>query len=217
MTIFFVLVSFMASAGAEVTDWPSIEPVSAVAGFSRDSEKFELVVPITGENGVDLYFLRCVGGSDRYLDGLSTETDANYVGPLSCRLSLEDQYGEYSLLAEDGSPRWYTRGQFHYRHLVGACGEYPEFGRVRNFYLRGMRLTLAIEGLERDDSGEVQFFELHVDAQNDESASTAIAARPDYLNPHKPGRSCDVVLDGQDTRYCRDRETYSWIECPEQG
>lgn len=55
------------------------------------------------------------------------------------------RYSEASSLlveTDNQSADWQTRARFLLPELTGACGNVPDFGRVRTFNLRGMKLTL---------------------------------------------------------------------------
>ena len=106
---------------------------------------------------------------------------------------------ETNLLVEEESlAAWYSRGRMFPKELSGACGQYPEYGRVRHFSLRRMRLTLSFENVEFAAADQLQRFELRVDVVPDASATTAIAASCGYLDPHRevPGRSCSKIEKG---------------------
>jgi hypothetical protein len=197
--------------------WPSVEALEVSVGFDARAERFEFTTPLYTGDGEPGYWLRCIGGRDRFLDELSKNTQINFVGPLSCRLNTEPEVSEVSLLAEDGSPVWHTRGQFHFSQLIGDCGAYPEYGRERHFRLRGFELTLRVS--DPVVNGEqIDYFLLTISVRPDTSITSPQAEQPGYLDPHRTAiapqpRSCSVVLKGNDRRMCRDPETLSWRPC----
>jgi hypothetical protein len=74
--------------------------------------------------------------------------------------------------------------------LIGDCANYPEYGRVRHFRLRGMELTLQISDLkispnQYEPPGGPKIQELYVDVfvKRDTSAASAIAEPPLYTKP----------------------------------
>jgi hypothetical protein len=90
-------------------------------------------LPLLDVHGVTNYTLNCAGGDDKFLDELG-QAQINYVGPFACRLDEGKSDTEGSLLSEDESPYWISRGQVHdFSEIVGACGRYPEYGAVRHF------------------------------------------------------------------------------------
>jgi hypothetical protein len=104
-------------------------------------------------------------------------------------------------------------GQVHGDDLTGACGRYPEFGRVRHFRLRGMRLTLAFSQVVADRKLGLLSTTLHFTAAPDPGAHAAQAERPGYL---PPGPGCARVRKGDEARMCRN-ESLSWTECARIG
>jgi hypothetical protein len=175
-------------------------------------------VPIVSENGSPLYVLHCRGGREKELDELRSRDGINWVGPLMCVLNRANSpTSENALLAEDGSPPWHTRGQFHSSELVGACGAYPEFGNERNFRLRGFVLRLSSRHVSIHGDGSLRRLTLTVAVTNDPTAKGAQAERPDYLQPN--AGECAVARQGRDPRMCRiwsGANFGSWAPCPKQ-
>lgn len=196
--------------------WPRVTEAEIAKRFYKESYSFELNLPIfAADNSNQIYNLACIGGEDQYLDNLSDTTGINFVGPLSCQLGIGTEFNGRTLLSEDASPIWHSRGQFHYNQLLGACSTYPEYGRIRNFRLRGMAITFTIEDLQ-ETNGEISTFLLTIKVQNDPNALTAKAERTGYLPPrfNDDGvRACDLVLEGKEPLMCRNSETLSWEEC----
>jgi hypothetical protein len=127
---------------------------------------------------------------------------------------------ENSLLSEDESPYWYSRGQIHdFRELVGACGRYPEYGALRHFRLRGFELTLQFTDIQVDKKGTPSYLVVTVSVRTDPTAHSREAQQTGYLTPYKVGGSCNKVLRGNEPRMCRDWLHYggSWTECVKLG
>lgn len=183
--------------------WPEMKEVSVRYSIDARADKIEIDLPLHNKAGFPQYLFWCRGGSERYLDGLSENLRIDFVAPFSCRLNRGTKRSDDSLLAEDDSPIWHTRGQFRYEELVGDCGAYPEFGRIRTFRLRGFKLTLAASDVETDASGAVKSFELDVSLKSDTSAKGKMGQRPSYRSAYGEGRSCKTILKGRDRRYCR--------------
>jgi hypothetical protein len=199
-------------------EWPSVKPLTKSFNIEFAGRLVIVDVSIASENGSSLYVLHCRGGTEKELDELGSRDGINWVGPLMCVLNTANSpISENSLLAEDDSPPWHTRGQFHSSELVGACGAYPEFGNERSFRLRGFALRLSTRNVSVDSNGSLQRLTLTVAVRNDPTATGAQAERPDYLQP-KPGE-CAVVRKGRDPRMCRvwsGANLGSWAPCPKQ-
>ena len=129
-------------------------------------------------------------------------------------MTAVDQELGVNLLAEDHSPVWHTRGQFHASDLEGACGDYPEYGRVRHFRLRGFELTLRAAEVVATQGTPLRLT-LGVSLEPNASIVSPVAEQPGYLRP-RPGRS-ELVLRGYDRRMCRTPETFSWEACDERN
>ena len=195
--------------------WPKMMEFSDSFAVETSAEKIEFVRPLYDLGGTVRYTLVCIGGSQKYLDSLSTETDINYVGVLGCRLSEGGQERGYSLLAEDDSAPWHTRGQFHsFDEVVGDCGSYPEYGSVRHFRLRGFELTLSAIDHAHDASNQLQSFRMHVSLKRDDRVASSRTEQPGYLPPYRNGSDCKTIRKGNATRMCRNWEKGgSWGAC----
>ena len=211
-------VVFMTGSPVVGQEWPTVKPVTESFEVNLAAGLVAIDLPIMSEDGSVLYRLSCRGGSEKILDELGGRDNVNWVGPLMCVLNLGDlPISQNSLLAEDDSPPWHTRGQFHESELVGACGTYPEFGINRSFRLRGFVLRLGVGNLELNSDGSLRRFKLAASVESDPTAKGAQTERPDYLEP-RFGK-CDVVRRGRDPRYCRiatGPKRGSWALCPKQ-
>lgn len=201
--------------------WPEMAEFSAKLGVETSAERILFNIPLIDVNGQTRYAFICIGGSEKYLDHLSDTSGTNYVGPLACGLvqAQAEQIGE-SLLSEDDSPHWYSRGQIHnFDELLGSCAKYPEYGALRHFRLRGFELTLYFGDVEVDKTGNPTYFTLTVSLRRDASITSPQAEQPGYLTPYKVGFSCDKVLKGNEPRMCRDWKNLggSWTECSKLG
>ena len=190
-------------------EWPRVREFQASFGINAASERIFLLLPMYNYDNNEEYRLVCIGGSTEYLDRLSSEMGAIFVDPLQCNLwdRAEIQH-ERTLLGEDGSPAWHTRGQFSWHQLVGDCGDYPEYGRLRHFRLRGFELHPG--GRRRHPDGRPDRL---LCAHRFASAKTvpyaqAARSRTGYMRPGQAG--CGVVVMGNAPRRCRDPETLAW-------
>lgn len=196
------------------TRWPELKEVAVNFPVDFKTKKIEIDLPLSDKTGKVQYLFWCRGGSEQYLASQTVDDDF-LVGPFSCGLQSSDKNPDRNLLREDDSPLWHTRAQYHDDQLIGKCGAYPDFGRMRTFRLRGFRLTLTASDVKINPPGEVTYFRLYVSLNPDKSAIGLIAQRPDYLSPYGQGRSCDIIRKGKDPRYCRDWENRggSWDLC----
>ena len=212
--LWLILPSPVSSADAK---WPEMKYVAVNFPVDFKTQKIEINLPLSDKTGKVQYLFWCRGGSNEYL-ATQTVGDDFLVGPFSCGLKSSHKSLERNLLGEDDSPLWHTRAQYQYAQLLGKCGDYPEFGRVRTFAMRGFRLTLTVSDVKINPPGEVTYFRLGVSLKADRSVIGSIAKRPDYLSPYGEGKSCEIIRKGKDPRYCRDWENRggSWDLCKDQ-
>ncbi len=194
-------------------DWPVITDLDTTVTINTSAEKISYKFSMKDQSGKILYSLFCYGGSTEYLDNLSDSSGSNFVGPLCFLLAIgEKKYADESLLCEDGSAPWYSRGQINdYKQLVGACGQYPEYGCLRHFRLRGFVLTLHFINIVLDKDESPVKFDVKITAHPDKNISSSIAEQTGYLSPFKKGCSCEIILKGNEPRMFRDKNG-SWFE-----
>ncbi len=192
--------------GAE-TQWPKMKEFEIDFVVQTTAEKIEFMKPLYDINSTVRYLFVCRGGNTEYLDKLSDQTNINYVGQLGCRLIEGDKEVEDSLLAEDDSAPWHTRGQFFsYDEMIGDCGNYPEYGRLRHFRLRGFELTLSAIEPVFNKQNQLESFKLKVSLRRDDKIKSAQAEQTGYLSPYKEGMSCKKIVKGNEPRMCRNWE-----------
>lgn len=184
--------------------WPEVRGFEATFTIS-DPSKAVLTLIIKTTSGEPAYLFVCRTGSD------DSVPEVNYSGTLDCRL-MEASGGEReeNLLLESHAANlaaWYSRGRMFDYELYGDCAAYPEYGRVRHFRLRGMRLTMQFtdvvfnaEGPSRSPS--VAAYKLTLTVEADANATRDIAESSGYLDPNvdRPGepRSCSKVKRGSE-------------------
>jgi len=189
--------------------WPRVQSLTARFPIDLRVDKIVIDLPLVASDGGQvIYTFACRGGHESYLDKLRD----NWVGPLMCTLAEGEEASDGSLLSEDHSAAWFSRGQFRRSELVGECGRYPEFGVRRSFRLRGFRLHLNAEDIEIDRDGTAQSFVLAVSVVSDAKATTAYAERPGFLDPRRAGGSCGRVVRGREPLMCRNKD-FSWEVC----
>ena len=190
------------------TDWPRMAEIEARFLIATDAKRNEFSVPLLDTTGRVRYTFACKGGQVEFTDELANRTGMQFPGLLTCVLNEGTAIVEGSLLAEDAVAIWHTRGAWwDDTTLLGKCGDYPEFGRVRHFRLRGFVLALEATDLVLKD-GELRFFTFVVSLKRDATANGAVAERPGYLYP--AGQCADVKI-GKEPRSCRDRD---WLLVP---
>lgn len=193
--------------------WPTMQEFTAKVGIETPADRIFLKFSLIDVQGQTRYSFICEGGSNKYLDRLSDSSGINYVGPLACRLVEGKSNTEDSLLSEDGSAYWYSRGQIHdFHELIGSCSRYPEYGALGHFRLRGFERTLGFGDVEVDKAGNPTYFTLTVSLRRDARITSPQAEQTGYLTPYKVGSSCDKLLKGNARRMCRDRAG-DWTEC----
>ncbi|MDA2924148.1 hypothetical protein MYX65_05745 [Acidobacteria bacterium AH-259-L09] len=186
--------------------WPSIVPLQESISFA-DASKSAVTIRIVSPEGKPLYLLECHNGE--YED-----PDFVYSGDFHCRLTSTYSQDYYTTLLTENPNQtadWNNRGRVLARELLGNCGDYPEYGRVRHFRLRGMRITFTfselIFKLSKDanfpDLKELQSFRFTVRVERDVAASSEIAepvpfayppdAHPE--DPRDPSLNCDVIVE----------------------
>ncbi|HEY9157475.1 hypothetical protein [Candidatus Binatus sp.] len=203
--------------------WPEMAEFTAKVEIETSADRIFFEFPLIDVHGETRYGFICAGGSEKYLAKLGAPWDVNYVGPFACRLvegKTDPVKSEDSLLSEDESPYWYSRGRLdNFRELTGSCARYPEYGALRHFRLRGFELTLSFGGVEVDKAGNPTYFTLTVSLRRDATITSPQAEQTGYLTPYKVGSSCDKVLKGNQRRMCRDFKNLggSWTECDKIG
>ena len=121
-----VLVAYGSLSAAPPDEWPRVREFQASFGIDATSERTLLVLPIYNYSNQEQYRLVCIGGNTEYLDRLYPETNAHFVGPLQCNLLDQPEiYNEHTLLGEDGSPAWHTRGRFSWTNSWATVATIP--------------------------------------------------------------------------------------------
>lgn len=132
----------------KVTRWPRIAEVKKVFSFP-EGRNASATVKILDLKGKPLYLLEC------HSAGYEGGPEFTYSGDFECRLiSLYSKETYSTLLTEspDQAADWESRGRILAEELLGKCSEYPEYGRVRQFKLRGMKITLQLDDVKiRED------------------------------------------------------------------
>jgi hypothetical protein len=190
------IIAVLASNSVSSTStWPSVQPVirsyAFVAMDSLSDYPVELLIRTT--QGVPAYRLECHSGD------YEGEYVIYFSGTFHCGLFAVrgDKVTSWNLLADitkdEQSSDWFNRGRMIDGQLLGACGAYPEYGRIRHFRMRGMSVTLEFTDLKWHDregpqGPTLQQFTVIVAIAPDPTANSATSDRPKA--PRPPG-SCD--------------------------
>ena len=173
-------------------DWPRMAEHDAVFPVDLGAKWIEFRIPLRDAAGKAVHEIVCRGGNDpRVVDAYNERTKENVAGALQCQPTFP---------LEDASPLSQTRMQFWHLDLVGACAKYPEFGRVRNFRVQGMRVTLEARNVLVDKRGKPRKFDLRVSVRRDPGADKEYTLTPGYLHPRG---DCRHVKDGSEPLMCR--------------
>jgi hypothetical protein len=146
-----LLLTLLIGTSAEPEDkalWPKVQTTKkTICLANRKKESARLL--IRSENGKPLYLLECRINAYDHQD-----PNFDYSGDFECRLtSLYSKESISTLLTEEEHPTrdWQSRGRFLLEELAGKCADYPEYGKVRHFRLRGMELTIAVEAYTTEE------------------------------------------------------------------
>ena len=200
---------FSGSLGlAEKEIWPEVVPLQKSVYFA-DAHRAEAKFTVTGTDETPLYLIEC------HTWEYEGDRDFDYSGDFECRLKSLYSKDTYSTLFTDNpkqSRDWESRARFLAEELVGKCGDYPEYGRVRHFRLRGMKITLTMDDLRfkvsngsdaaKQQRPQLDSFLFGLQVESDPSALSAIAepvpfAEPPRAHPQDPkdtARNCEVVV-----------------------
>lgn len=186
--------------------WPEVMPLKQEIVFGSNGAR-AVGLYIFRADGVPLYLLEC--HDFRYSE--SHDTDFDYSGDFECRLTPLQSTTSYSTLLTDQvnqSRDWQSRARFLVQDLTGACSKYPDFGAVRQFRLRGMKITLALYDVVLDQAVNktspnarpgLKSFRFVVDVISDPSAVSDIAELSEYLPPSSFGQ---LPVKGDHSRAC---------------
>lgn len=151
VTLIFIGIVLFLSVGycnAEKEKWPAVEKLQKSMYF-EDARKAEAAFTIFGVEGPPLYYIEC--HTWEFTWNYKGNPDFDYSGDFECRLTSLHSLNTHSTLFTDNPKAtrdWESRARFLVEELQGKCGDYPEYGRVRHFRLRGMKITLTINDLK---------------------------------------------------------------------
>jgi hypothetical protein len=181
-----MLLCFLVKMSASAQSYPAPAAIKKTFDVS-DVSKADVSMHIKAYDGRDLYTLQC------HSTGYEGDSSFDYSGDFECRLILSNGQNTYStLLTEDlkQSRDWESRGRFFAASLRGECAKVPEFGAVRSFELRGMRLKLRISD-PKFQSNKLLSLKLVVTVVPDPEAHRAIADIVSFPKSGVPA-NCDL-------------------------
>jgi hypothetical protein len=174
-------------------EWPVVKPVHTqitVTEQARRDAPVHLVV--SDVRGRPLYKLDCHNGE------YDETIDINYSGDFQCALFAltSGKTASGNLLTDTsynaGSTDWWNRGRMLAKNLWRTCANYPEYGTLRHFSVRGMLVTLRFGDLvwatPFADSSRLSRFTADIDVAPDRQATSPTA---EYLPGPTPGKACD--------------------------
>jgi hypothetical protein len=161
--------------------WPPVLPVHRVLTFihpGQNGRDTPALVLVPRQEGGTVYKLECHNGN--YDD----QREMTFSGDFQCALyALQGGRVSSGNLLADST---HDRGRMLSAQLSDRCGAYPEFGLVRHFRVRGMRVTLEFGDLKWSASNETEGldqFTVDLTVEPDlsalaETSETAAAPRP---------------------------------------
>ena len=200
VTCFLIVFAFCMCAQA--SKWPEVAPMHKGYHFAN-ARTSEIDFSILGTKGEPLYRMEC------HTFEYEIDPSFDYSGDFECRLKSLYSDDAYSTLFTEEPQQtrdWQSRGRFLVEEIEGKCADYPEFGRVRHFRLRGMKITLTISDVEfrtytektlaRKEGSLLKSFRFDVKVEVDSRATSAISEHIPYAYPPRrhPGTE-DVSLD----------------------
>lgn len=175
-----------AIAAASNGEWPKVKPAFKSFNFT-DVEHTDIDLKLYDRSNRAIYAIKCHSGD---YDGHHADSN-NYSGLIQCYLeSLYSKEYFNNLLADSAqqSADWTNRGRFLPNHLLPICRDAPEWGKTRNFRLRGMRVTLSISDIQYAASGasseaEPVSYTFTVNVESDSSATSAFSEAVKFPEP----------------------------------
>lgn len=182
---------------AEAADWPVIQPVRKDQTLVRtgDGGDTPVLLLIKDRTGANAYQLECHNGDYDDPSGF------NFSGDFQCALFAfaNGRLTSENLLETEAESKaqsdWFNRGRFLTEQIRGRCAAYREYGAVRHFRLRGMLVTLRLDGLrwfplEQYNRPTLKRFTFSFSAAPEDSAKSAVA---EEVSATPPPKSCQPI------------------------
>ena len=188
--LFASLITFAAGHLAGAT-WPAVMSSQASYRLVSPISKARTYLVIRLLDGTPAYRLTC-GSHDTTIDKF------NFSGDFECQLqTIPADYKRFStLLTEDmkQSKDWESRASFSAPEVEPPCDRIPDFGALRTFRLRGMRLTLELSHITFKNERQFLrlqsfYFKARVEA---DPAATRPIAQPPVIDPKWKELPCTI-------------------------
>ena len=188
--VFFVLVTCARTSST----WPLVQATKESHTYNvHAGADSPLDMVWKSATGVPIYKFECHNGNYEDMSFI------NFSGDFQCVLvSLEEgRRSSWNLLASDDQTQqtsdFFNRARMTSNQIRGECGLIPEYGRVRHFRLRGLRVTFEFKDLRwtpSSDAKEVRLssFTFVVDVKPDATATSSTAERVSAPWPGPPCR-----------------------------
>jgi hypothetical protein len=176
---------------AHAETWPEIEPFNKSFTFISRNQMF-LHFPIVDRAGKELYFVEC---ASPFADDERVKQYA-YSRDFECRVALPDAtlLPNIQLLALNSKidKEWQSRGGFWWSELVSACSTNPDWGAVRVYRFRGMRLKIQLSDIKMKEvehpskhqpNFELETLKVDISGSVDLNAEAAYGGRSTYSEP----------------------------------
>jgi hypothetical protein len=176
--------------------YPQVAPTEGSATFALEEDK-DWQMPILDSDGRQVYSLGCRAALG--------EAGLGRWG-VCCELLQAGK--DLDLLADSVDP--YSRRirtLFEQEQFDGECAEYPEWGAIRTFKLRGFQLVLRVKSVVLDGTGSQRLgfyrgriarFDMAAKVVPNRSATSAVALPSRYVDWRflsRPGACSQVVVD----------------------
>jgi hypothetical protein len=189
-TGWLLLAVLIPSMCAAQQQWPVIAPVERTYHVQLPAANPGVELTIKSRTGEPSYKIEC-GTKD------SAIKDFDYSGDFECRLVSLYEPMTYSTLFTENPKQdrdWESRARFFSNELTKPCGEIPDFGDVRSFRLRGMKIVLSISNIVFGEQGKdrsLKSFDFRISTEDDPGATTAIT-QPPIVNPRWKKAPCTL-------------------------
>ncbi|HXB27481.1 MAG TPA: hypothetical protein VNV25_22320 [Gemmatimonadaceae bacterium] len=195
MTWIVSIIATLSVARSVSMVWPEVLPVHRTFAFvhpgqnGADTPASLFVISVDGDTA---YKMDCHNGN--YDD----DSEINFSGDFQCALFALQRGVKASanLLADSSRDQqtsdWlFNRGRILAIQLWGQCGTYAEYGLVRHFRVRGMRVTLEFGNLRWStvgpDKSQLDQFTVDLSVVADSSANSETAQ---VVEVSRPPRGC---------------------------
>jgi hypothetical protein len=192
--------------------WPAIAPFKDSI-YLVDHKVGGAKLKIVDLNGTPLYLLEC------YLNAYDKKDSCYiYTSDFECRLDdLSSENECYSLLlTENQSRSWHSRGRFFIGDIDGKWADYPEYGKVRNYRLRGMNLTIEVKSFKTKIGSRAENAPWNKDRINELNFDVNVVSDPKALSeraePPKYAEPPLFALDVDDTSILNKKSPNPWPE-----